>query len=374
MLSLYIHIPFCKNICSYCDFYKMVVSDKLKEEVIDYIIKEIKLQKIKDKQIDNIYIGGGTPSILPIKLLKKLLSTLLEAVEIKKVREFTIEANPEDLTEDFIKTISMYGVNRVSIGIQSFDERVINFLGRKPYVTKIEILNKINLLHHYGITNINLDLIYAVPGQTIAMLNEDLNIFLTMPITHISTYSLILEDKTILKHKYDKGEFVLCNDELDLEMYKLICHKLSTNGFIHYETSNFAKKDFEGIYNKSCWQHEDYIGIGPAGASFYENKRYANCRNLNSYFSSIDTSNYVYDYFENLSNQELMEEEIILGLRLMEGINLDIFKDKYHVNLIEAFPKCTSLIERGLLEIIDNNIRIPEKHAYIANYILGKII
>ena len=159
MFLLYIHIPFCKHICHYCNFYKMVVSDKLKEKTINYIIRELKLQEKIVKNSDTIYIGGGTPSILPLNLLETLLKTLLGAVEIKKVKEFSIEANPEDLTEDFIKLISKYKVNRVSIGVQSFQKNIIDTLGRKPHITKDELIDKINLLNKYGITNIVLDII-----------------------------------------------------------------------------------------------------------------------------------------------------------------------------------------------------------------------
>lgn len=374
MLGVYIHIPFCKHICHYCNFYKMVASDNLKEKVVDYIIREIENSSNLIKNADTIYIGGGTPSILGVKLLEKLFRTLLRAVEIKKVRELTIEANPEDLSEEFIKLISSFNINRISIGIQSFNKNTVDTLGRKPFVTRNEILDKINLLKKYNINNISLDLIYAVPGQTLEELKTDLESFLSLPITHISTYSFILEDKTILKYKYDLNEFELCSDELDSKMYNLIRDTLQDNGFIHYETSNFAKDGYKGLHNLNCWQNKEYIGFGPAAASYFRGMRYCNISNLNKYFESIETLNPSYDYFEPLTKEDMMNYEIILGLRLISGISIVDFKDKYNVDLFEAFPNAKKLINDGLLEFSDNRIFISSNYVYLANFVLRKLL
>lgn len=374
MFGLYVHIPFCKNICHYCNFYKMVVSDNLKEKTINYIIKEIENQKEYLNKVDTIYIGGGTPSILPKKLLEMLLKTLLTAVEIKKVKEFSIEANPEDLTEEFVSLISKYGVNRVSIGIQSFQKKNIETLGRIPFISKQEILEKIKLLNNYGIFNISLDLMYAIPGETFEDLVRDLEVFVSLPITHISTYSFILEDKTILKYKYDNNQINLVEEELDRKMYDYIRDTLSKNNFIHYETSNFAKDGFMGIHNLSCWHNEEYIGIGPAAASYFKNMRYSNLNNLNGYFNMIDNDEYKYEYFEILSKEDKMNYEIILGLRLIKGIDVNLFYDKYGISIFDVYKNINNLIDKGLLEISDNFIFISKKYIYLANYILRKIL
>ena len=374
MLGVYVHIPFCKHICHYCNFYKMVASDNLKEKVVSYIIREIEEASNLIKNADTIYIGGGTPSILGLKLLEKLFTTLLRAVEIKKVRELTIEANPEDLSEDFISLISRFGVNRVSIGIQSFNKKIVETLGRKLFVTCDEIRNKIELLNKYGINNISLDLIYAVPGQTLQDLKNDLDTYLSLPIKHISTYSFILEDKTILKHKYDLNEFELCDEETDNKMYDLIRDTLKNEGFIHYETSNFAKDNYMGIHNLSCWHNEEYIGFGPAAASNFRGMRYCNISNLNKYFESIDSSNPSYDYFELLTKDDMMNYEIILGLRLIKGVNVIDFKNKYNLDLFEVFPNAVKLIKDGLLVLNDNMLFIANEYVYLANFILRKLL
>lgn len=375
MLGLYIHIPFCKSICHYCNFYKMVVSDNLKEKTIDYIIKELMLVKQNELlNVETIYLGGGTPSSLPLKLLEKLLSTLVREFEIEKVREFTIEANPEDLTEEFIVLISKYHINRVSIGVQSFNKKTIDFLGRKTFVTFEEMNNKVKLLNKYGIKNVSLDLIYAVPNQTIDELKDDINKLVKLPITHISTYSFMLEERTILKHKYDKSEFNLIDEDIDALMYQTIYESLAKYGFNHYETSNFAKDGFNGLHNLNYWKHGQFIGIGPAGASYYNNKRYCNLYNLNKYFECVDNDKFEYEYVEEIDFEQSMEDEIMLGLRLLEGVDLIGFKSKFNKDLLEEFPSSKKLINNGLLIIQNNKLSIPEKYAYIANYVISNLI
>ena len=374
MFGLYIHIPFCKHICHYCNFYKMVVSDKLKEKTINYIIRELKIQEKIVKNSDTIYIGGGTPSILPLNLLEMLLKTLLGAVEIKKVKEFSIEANPEDLTEDFIKLISKYKVNRVSIGVQSFQKNIIDTLGRKPYITKDELIDKINLLNKYGITNISVDLMYAVPGETLDDLKKDLDVISHLPITHVSTYSFILEDKTILKYKYENDELDLVDEDLDRTMYDYIREKLEQNDFIHYETSNFAKDGFMGIHNLSCWHNEEYLGIGPAAASNYRSMRFCNLNNLNSYFECIDNLEYKYEYFEMLTKDDKMYYELLLGLRLIKGVNIDEFISKYNVHPFDVFTNGKKLLDDGMIQIKDNYLSISKEYIYLANLVLRKLL
>lgn len=373
MFGLYVHVPFCRHICHYCDFYKMVVSDSLKEKVINNIIEEINIRNIKQYNIETIYIGGGTPSCLPYYILEKLLKTIENNVNIEQIKEYTIEINPEDINEKIVDLISKYHITRVSIGIQSFNKNIINKLGRIPYVTEAEIKEKIELLNKYHIKNINLDLIYAVPDQTMELLKKDLEVITKLNITHISTYSLILEEHTIYDHLYNNGKLELINEDLDLLMYNEIREYLSNCGFIQYEISNFSRYGYQSLHNMNYWLNGEYLGIGPSASSHIENKRFTNIKNLNLYFDGIKNNHFIYDEEIELFEHDIYVDEIMLGLRLTKGVSIDDFTNKYGKNIFDLFPKLQTLIDRKLLEIKDGYIRIPKEHTYISNYILVKI-
>lgn len=373
MLGLYIHIPFCKHICTYCDFYKMVASDALKEKTIHYMMKEIELKKIRQFEIDTLYIGGGTPSILPTPLLEEFLSFLSQKVNFKNLKEFTIEMNPEDIREDLVLILSKYHVNRVSIGIQSFNPKLLKFLGR-PYTSISEMKRKIALLNRYGIYNINLDLIYAIPSERFGILKKDVQKMLKLNIRHLSTYSLILEEHTILNYQYEQNQFQLSTDALDEKMYHYIVRYLKKKGFVHYETSNFAISSYESKHNLIYWSNDKYLAIGPSASSYVGNYRFTNVKNLNQYFEGIDQGTLNYEEMVELTLEEKYKEEIMLGLRCMKGINSKVFFSKYGVDLFHVFPQMHALIQEKLLEEADGYIRIPEKYSYIANHIIVKII
>lgn len=373
MLGLYIHIPFCKHVCFYCDFYKMVVSDKFKEKYIHYLIKEIELIKINELAFDTIYIGGGTPSALPISTLEILLKEINNNVNINDIKEFTIELNPEDINLELINLLLKYHINRISIGIQSFSKKVMTILGRKHFNFN-EIKEKIELIRSAGITNISCDLIYGVCGETLEEVSLDLEYLLKLDVPHISTYSLILEEKTILYEKYKKHQFFLTNEELDEKMYQVICDTLKKHNFIHYETSNFGKNGYQSKHNLKYWNSENYIGIGSGASSYYNHKRYTNIRNINSYYEGIDNRKLIFQDVETLSVEDELDEMIMLGLRKSEGVNKQVFYDKFKIEIKTVFNSIDSLIEQGLLEENENYIYIPEKYSYIANHIIIKII
>ena len=373
MFGLYIHIPFCRHICHYCDFYKMVVSDKLKEKVIDNIIKEMVIRNIKQYNVETIYIGGGTPSILPYYLLDKLLSSIEEHVNIDNIKEYTIELNPEDINDELIQLISKHHITRVSIGIQSFNQNIIDRLGRIPFVSEQEIKNKIELLNRFGINNINLDLIYAVPGETLEIVKEDLEIITKLNITHVSTYSLILEEHTVFDYLLSHGKLELVHEDDDYQMYMLIRKTLEENGFKQYEVSNFSKEGFNSKHNLNYWYNGEYLGIGPSGSSHINNNRFTNIKNLSKYFDGINNSHMIYDEDIMLSIDDIYVDEVMLGLRLTKGISITDFEEKYNKSVFDVFPKIKSLIDEGLLEIEEGCLRIPLKHTYISNYILVKI-
>lgn len=374
MFGLYLHIPFCKNICKYCDFYKMVVSRSLQEKTINYIIEEMKQRELSKYQIDTIYIGGGSPSSLDDDLLDKLLFNLSQLTNFDELKEFTIEFNPNDITIDKVKILQKYQVTRVSIGIQTFNNNLLNTLGRIPFVSFEELSEKIKLLHMYDIKNINVDLIYAIPGEVIDDITDDLNKMMRLPITHLSCYSLILEERSILYYEYTHNKIKLIDETLDEKMYEKINEVLEKNNFIHYETSNFSKPGFNSLHNLIYWHRDDYLGIGPGASSSIGNHRFTNTHNLNEYFLGIDNKNI--KYAEDIIDSKKDEQElmVMMNLRLSEGINKKRYLERFNEDVKDTFPSILELLKEGLLEETTDTIRIPLKYFYISNYIIVKII
>ena len=305
--------------------------------------------------IETIYIGGGTPSSLEIEELEKLFSI------IKKIKsnylEFTIECNLDNLTKEKIDLFKRNNINRISIGIESFDKKNLKFLNRNlnnleliPYIKKI------------GIDNINVDLIYALPTESKKTLINDMDKLLELDVPHISTYSLIIEPHTMIYNK--KIENI--DDLLDLEMYNIICSKLKA--YNHYEISNFSKKGYESKHNLTYWNNEHYYGFGMGASGYIDNIRYTNTKSINEYIKG----NYILEE-EKLDIKETMENEMILGLRKLEGVNISNFRKKYNREIKEVF-KIDKLIEEGKLLIENDYIKINPKYLYVSNEILINFI
>lgn len=374
MEGIYIHIPFCKKICNYCDFYKMVVSDSYKEKYIDYLIKDLKntISKYNVKKINTIYIGGGTPSCLPLNLLEKVFKTLLESFELEKLDEFTIEANPEDINIDFIKLIKKYYISRISIGVQTFHMKYYPVLGR---FTEFEYLKKvISLLKENDLTNYSFDLIYAIPGSNLSDLEEDLIKLISLKPKHISTYSLILEERTILYNDYLKHKVEMINEDLDSQMYKKIKNILEKNNYRQYETSNFSLEGYESKHNLIYWNCNKYFGIGPAASSFIDNIRFTKITNMNRYYQMLDNDLEPVDEYEYLDSLRLMGDYVMLGLRKTEGINLKDFENRFGICLFEKFKKINELIKQNMLLKEDDFLKISDEYIYISNFIISKIL
>ena len=357
-MSIYIHIPFCSSICTYCDFCKMYYNKKFIKDYLITLEKEIK-ERYQGEKVRTIFIGGGTPTSLDESELTKLLE-ITKIFNKEDNIEFTIESNVESLTEEKLKIMKKYGVNRLSIGVQSFNEQILKILGRNH--TREDIYNKINIAKKY-FDNINIDLIYAVTND-INKVKEDLKEFLKLDITHISTYSLIIEDKTILKINDHQN----IDEDIDYQMYKIIEEILEENNYIHYEVSNYAKKNYQSKHNLVYWNNEEYYGFGLGSTSYLKNERRTNTKNLTKYLNDnyIDESDYE-------SVETRMENEIMLGLRKLEGINLDTFKEKYHISLEEKYNIEKLLQEKHLIKE-NNYLKINKEYIYISNEILLKIL
>lgn len=357
--SVYIHIPFCKSICSYCDFCKFLHEEVYASEYLNELSKEIDKYYDNDK-IRTLYIGGGTPSVLSLNNLKKLFE-ITKKFDTSLLEEFTFEMNIDDITEEKLLLLKTNNVNRISIGIQSFNEINLKYLNRKH--TKNEIIKNINLAKNY-FTNINVDLMFALPIETFSTLKKDVKEILKLDVPHISTYSLIIEQNTVLSHNKVKP----IEEDLDYKMYSYILKELKKNNYNHYEVSNFAKEGYQSKHNLNYWQNNEYYGFGLGAHGFISELRYENTRSFNTYLKG----NYRFNELV-LSKREDMENEVILGLRKLEGINIVDFFNKYKINIQEEF-NITPLLKNGLLKIKDNNIYIPEEKIYIMNTILNEIL
>ena len=355
--SVYVHIPFCNRICNYCDFCKIYYNEKYIDNYLMSLEKEIKLN-YNNETIETIYIGGGTPSCLAQSQLLKLFN-IIKLFKLSNDIEFTFECNIEDITQEKLEILKNNKVNRLSIGVQSFSKKILDYLGRN-YNEEL-IIKNINLCKKF-FNNINIDLIYAVPNQTLKDLEYDIDMFMKLDITHISTYSLIIEPNTRLY--INKQENI--DEELDYEMYKLIQKKLS-NTYIQYEISNFSKENFESKHNLTYWNNEEYYGFGLGACGYIKDIRYQNNKNIDSYIKN----KYIYSK-EKIEMNRKIENEFMLGFRKIKGINKNNFKNKYFD--IYKIEKIKELINTK--ELIDdgNNIFINPKYIYISNTILVKLI
>lgn len=358
--SCYIHIPFCKKICSYCDFCKIFYNEKIVDQYLISLEKEID-SLYQNEVLETIYIGGGTPSSLNLEQLKKLFN-IVNKLNKSSTCEYTIECNFETMSKEKLELFKEFGINRLSFGIESINEENQKLLEREN--KKEEIINIINIAKSLGFNNINVDLMYALPNETLEVLNKDIDFVLSLNIEHISTYSLIIEEHTKLYLNNTEN----INDELDEEMYKLICSRLKANNYKHYEISNFAKANKESRHNTCYWNNDEYYGFGLGAASYINNYRNSNTRSINEYLKD----NYLKEK-ELVTKVDKEEYEILLNLRKSDGISLDEFKEKYQVNFLDKY-KVENLINNNFLKIEDNHLYIPEDKWYISNEIIVKII
>lgn len=358
--AVYIHIPFCSSICSYCDFCKRYYDKKFVIKYLESLKKEIN-EKYRGEQIETLYIGGGTPSSLDIDDLNKLFN-ILKIFNLDNLKEFTFECNINDIEEEKLKVLFNNGVNRLSIGIETINSKLLKVLNRNH--NKTEVTNKIKLLKKIGFKNINVDLMYALPSETMDDLKNDVDFLLNLDINHISTYSLIINDNTNLGINNTKD----ISDELDYQMYSLIEKTLTKHKFQHYELSNYCKIGFESKHNLVYWNNLEYYGFGLGATGYLNSIRYTNTRSLQNYING----KYILDENEVALNEQI-ENEMILGLRKTNGINKEEFYNKYKKDVYEVF-NIESLIKNKYL--IDNGkyLYINKKYFYVQNSILLKFI
>ena len=358
-MYIYIHIPFCDCICSYCDFCKILYNNKYINNYLDNLEKEINY-RYKNELIKSIYIGGGTPSSLSYQELERLFN-IIKIFKLDSNYEFTIECNVNNLDINKIKLFKDNGVNRVSLGVQSFNKEILTILNRSH--TYKEVYNVINNLKSNNINNINIDLIYGV-NDNIDIVKKDIDYFLSLDIPHISCYSLIIEDNTLLKI----NNYQNIDEDIEYEMYKYIENKLTSNGYIHYEISNYAKEGYSSIHNINYWDNGSYYGFGLGSVSYIDNYRISNTKNISKYNKGIYISNREYeDMNTNMSN------DMILGLRKIKGVSISKFYNKYKKDIREVFD-IDDLINNKILIIDNDNMYIDSKYIYLSNQVLIRFI
>lgn len=365
MRGLYVHIPFCKNICSYCDFYKRILKNLDQENAyITDLIKELRgYKKYLNEDIVSIYIGGGTPNSLTDSSLERLLAEI-DSYNHKNV-EYSIEINPELLTARQVELFKKYKINRVSMGVQSFNAKHLSLLGR--HHTKEIVIKAIKMLQDASIENINIDLMFGFFYQSLDDVKKDLEVFYALNIPHISYYSLILEEKTKLYLDYAKGKYPNLDEDLIANMFEYIIGDLKKHGYTHYEISNFCKDAKPSIHNMLYWQSKEYIGVGSGASGYLDHVRYTNDYNLDKYHNKFILQS------EEISLEEAKKEFFLLGLRMTKGVSKNDYKDRFNVEMTDDFS-FDSLIEKGLVEFDGEYLRLTPKGIMLGNLVFEEFV
>ena len=368
--SAYVHIPFCTQICYYCDFSKVFIKNQPVDSYLEHLLQEFHSYDIQ--KLRTLYIGGGTPTALSAPQLETLLDGLTKNLDLSVLEELTIEANPGDLDADKIAVLKNSAVNRVSLGVQTFDDKMLKKIGRS-HLEK-DIYENIDRLKLAGFDNISIDLIYALPGQTMDQVKNNVAKAVALDIPHMSLYSLILENHTVFMNRMRRGKLPLPKEELEAEMFEYIISKLERSGFEHYEISNFSKPGFESRHNLMYWDNAEYYGIG-AGASGYVNGiRYKNHGPIRHYLSAVEAGNARVTE-EHLSQREQMEEEMFLGLRKKSGVSITRFEEKFGTSFEDLYGQVVrELCHQDLLQVEGTQIRMTKKGLFLGDTVAEQFI
>ena len=368
--SAYVHIPFCTQICYYCDFSKVFIKNQPVDSYLEHLLEEFRSYDIQ--KLRTLYIGGGTPTALSASQLEVLLKGLTKNLDLSALEELTIEANPGDLDADKIAVLKNSAVNRVSLGVQTFDDKMLKKIGRS-HLEK-DIYENIDRLKLAGFDNISIDLIYALPGQTMEQVKENVAKAIELDIPHMSLYSLILENHTVFMNRMRRGKLPLPKEELEAEMFEYIIAELEKSGFEHYEISNFSKPGFESRHNLMYWDNAEYYGIG-AGASGYVNGvRYKNHGPIRHYLTAVEEGNARITE-EHLSQKEQMEEEMFLGLRKKSGVSMTRFEEKFGRPFEGLYGEIVrDLVQQGLMQIEGDRVRMTKRGLFLGDTVAERFI
>lgn len=374
-IGIYIHIPFCKKKCFYCDFVSYENKENLIQEYIDAVCLEIlqNAEILSEYNISTIYFGGGTPSLIKAEYIEKILNTLkLFVTDEKEIKEITIEINPNSASLDKLEKYYNLEINRLSIGLQSTHDKILRNIGRLHTFNDFkEVLKNANAV---GFKNISVDLIYPLPGLNLSGFKETLNSVIKLKdefnIKHISVYNLEVHENTRLDFLLKEGFVSLCNEDEEYKMREELNKRLQDNGFVKYEISNYAYPGFESKHNLCYWNQEKYIGFGVNASSFFNLKRYRNTSNIDKYIDGIKNNKNIVVETEELDKLSLMKEYIILKLRLSKGVEISEFKQKFGTDIFDIFnTEFNSLKKDNLVNITSKNISLTNRGEEVANIV-----
>ena len=368
--SAYVHIPFCTQICYYCDFSKVFIKNQPVDSYLEHLIEEYDSYYIK--KLRTLYIGGGTPTALSAPQLAFLLEKLTDKLDLSYLEELTIEANPGDLDQEKIAVLKDSPVNRVSLGVQTFNDRMLKQIGRS-HLEK-DIYENIANLKKAGFDNISIDLIYALPKQTMEDVKTNVAKAIALDIPHMSLYSLILENHTVFMNRMRRGKLPLPKEDLEAEMFEYIIAELEKAGFEHYEISNFSKTGFESRHNLMYWDNAEYYGIGAGASGYVDGVRYKNHGPIRHYLQAVEAGNPRVQE-EVLTLKEQMEEEMFLGLRKKSGVSKKRFEEKFGLSFEDQYGAVVSeLTEQGLLVPDKDIVRMTKKGLFLGDTVAEKFI
>ena len=368
--SAYVHIPFCTQICYYCDFSKVFIKNQPVDSYLEHLIEEYDSYDIK--KLRTLYIGGGTPTALSASQLAFLLEKLTDKLDLSYLEELTIEANPGDLDQEKIAVLKDSPVNRVSLGVQTFNDRMLKQIGRS-HLEK-DIYENIANLKKAGFDNISIDLIYALPKQTMEDVKINVAKAIALDIPHMSLYSLILENHTVFMNRMRRGKLPLPKEDLEAEMFEYIIAELEKAGFEHYEISNFSKPGFESRHNLMYWDNAEYYGIGAGASGYVDGVRYKNHGPIRHYLQAVEAGNARVQE-EMLTLKEKMEEEMFLGLRKKSGVSKKRFEEKFGLSFEDHYGAVVSeLTDQGLLVPDRDIVRMTKQGLFLGDTVAEKFI
>ena len=376
-IGVYIHIPFCKQKCYYCDFISYANKEQYFDKYVQALIAEMSsFLDNNDVEIETIYIGGGTPSIIDAKYIEKVMAKLQEKNALITAKEITIEVNPGTVTEEKLKTYKKIGINRLSIGLQSTDNNILKTIGRIHSYE--DFLNTYKLARNQGFGNINVDLMIGLPNQKISDIKSSLEEITELKPEHISVYSLIVEENTPIEKMLNIGKLELPDEELERNMYWYVKNVLELSGYKHYEISNFAKEGYESKHNLDCWNQKEYIGFGVAAHSYINDVRYGNTENIDEYIKNCNNGEFEQNKIIDEIEKDIFSKEqefMLIGLRKIDGISIQEFKNKFGDNPIFVFKnELSKLVDEGLVVVDFDSIRLTNKGLDLANLVWEEFV
>lgn len=375
MTSAYIHIPFCSHICYYCDFNKVFIEGQPVDEYVDLLVEEMALVSQRDQMeaLDTLYIGGGTPSTLSVEQMSRLLEGVYRYLPIKDKAEFTIELNPDDGSIEKLQTLKDHGVNRISMGVQSFNDDLLKAIGRKH--RSETVYRTIDAARQAGFDNISIDLIFRLPKQTIEDFQDSLEQAISLDLPHYSIYSLILEQKTVFYNLMRLGKLPLPSQDEEADMFQLAMDTMESNGRRHYEISNYALPGYESRHNLHYWNADEYYGFGAGAHGYVNGSRYQNFGPIQHYLEPLRQGQLPILQSEALNQQALIEEFMFLGLRKMTGVTFVEFEKRFTSKITDYYQDVLSdLQDRKLITLNQERIALTNQGKFLGNEVFQSFL